>query len=319
MGYKREIYLKAIAIKNERIKKAKQRYEAQLSALRETDKQFVSLEAALMKAGSGITLAVFSGDNEKLKELQAECDTLGAKKAAILKKAGIEKPKTECRRCDDSGFVSDGYCDCIKEIAQKLVFDELEKSMPLKDCSFDNYDINLFSDRPTAEGVVPRKKAKTLLELCRQFAEEFSTDSPSLLFIGDTGLGKTHLSLSIVSAVSAKGFEVVYGSAQNLFSAAEKEHFSYNGDRSVEDSLLSCDLLVIDDLGTEFYSSYISTLLYNIINTRILNKKPTVINTNLDFDGLEKRYGERIVSRFIGNYKMKKFVGDDIRQIKALK
>ena len=136
--------------------------------------------------------------------------------------------------------------------------------------------------------------------------------------MGDAGLGKTHLSLAIVSAVSAKGFGVVYGSAQNLFSAAEKEHFSYGGETDAIDSLLNCDLLVIDDLGTEFYSPYTASLFYNIINSRLLSRRPTVINTNLSFDELEKRYSARITSRFIGSYDMKKFIGNDIRQIKAM-
>ena len=140
----------------------------------------------------------------------------------------------------------------------------------------------------------------------------------NLLFFGQTGLGKTHLSLAIVAEVSAKGFGVVYGSAQNLFSAAEKEHFSYSGETSVQDSLLGCDLLVIDDLGTEFYSSFAASLFYNIVNTRLLSCKPTVINTNLSLDELEKKYTPRICSRFMGGYDSKKFIGSDIRQIKAL-
>ena len=137
--------------------------------------------------------------------------------------------------------------------------------------------------------------------------------------MGETGLGKTHLSLAIVAAVSEKGYSVVYGPAGNLFTAAEREHFSYSGETEKLDSMLSCDLLVIDDLGTEFLSPFTSSLFYNIINSRILENKPTIISTNLSIAEIEKRYSDRIASRFIGNYEVKRFLGEDIRQQKACK
>ncbi len=319
MGYSKEIYDRAFKIKNDGIKAAQQAYDAALQDLRSKNEEFRKLEIALAKAGSAVALTAISGDTKKLEELKEFCTVHNARKKEILNTAGIKKPEVFCTKCEDSGYFSGKPCSCITDIARKIAFEEMSKSLPLKDCSLENFDLSYYSDQPDDDGAVPRKRATSILNLCRRFAEDFSPDSRSLLFMGDAGLGKTHLSLALVSEISAKGYGVVYGSAQNLFSAAEKEHFSFSSETTAEDSLLNCDLLVIDDLGTEFYSSYAASLFYNIINSRILNRKPTIINTNLSFDELEKRYTPRITSRFIGHYDMNKFIGNDIRQIKAMR
>ena len=318
MGYSKEIYEKALRLKSRRIKDVADKYESDLQRLREDCPEFRDIEITLKKAGSAIALAAISGDTDKFDQLKELCIKQNERKRELLAQAGIKKPETVCRKCDDTGYAGGKLCDCVLDIAKGLAFEEMSASMPLGECSFDNFDLGYYSDAPDATGNIPRKRAASILKLCKEFSENFSPDTRSLLFIGDAGLGKTHLSLSIVSAVSQKGYGVVYGSAQNLFGAAEKEHFSFTGNTDALDSLLNCDLLVIDDLGTEFYSPYTASLFYNLVNSRILNKKPTVINTNLDFAELEKRYSPRITSRFIGNYDMKKFIGNDIRQIKAM-
>jgi DNA replication protein DnaC len=190
--------------------------------------------------------------------------------------------------------------------------------MPIGNCTFQNFDLSYYSEAADSDGKIPRKRAAAILSSAKEFVKDFPR-SKSLLFMGEPGLGKTHLSLSIVSAVSEKGYSVVYGPAGKLFSEVEKEHFSYNGETEQLDSLLSADLLVIDDLGTEFLSAFTSSLFYNIINTRLLEEKPTIISTNLSIDELEKKYSNRIASRFMGNYDAKLFIGDDIRQQKAYK
>lgn len=318
MGLSKEIYDRAFKIKNDTVKKAQREYELAVAQLRERDEEFRSIEISLAKAGSSIALTAMSGDEAALKRLQEFCTAQNARKKEILKNAGIVKPDIFCTVCDDSGYKNGKPCDCVADIAKKLACEEMSRSLPIRDCSFDNFELNFYPDEPDGDGAVPRKRAAAILKLCRRFVEDFSAEPRSLLFMGGAGLGKTHLSLAIVSEISAMGYGVVYGSAQNLFSAAEKEHFSFTGETTAQDSLLNCDLLVIDDLGTEFYSSYAASLFYNVINSRILNGKPTVISTNLDFDELEKRYTPRITSRFIGNYDMRRFIGNDIRQIKAM-
>ena len=133
---------------------------------------------------------------------------------------------------------------------------------------------------------------------------------------GATGLGKTHLSLAIANVVLNKRFGVIYGSTPNILSKLEKERFRYT--RTYEDSekyLLDCDLLILDDLGTEYSTAYSSSTIYNIINSRIMMSKPTIISTNLSVRELEKVYSERLVSRIMGNHLRLRFLGTDIRQV----
>ena len=319
MGYSREIYERAIKIKNDAQKDAEQNYQRALENLRASNSEFKNLEISLAKAGSAVALAAISGDQKRLEELKEFCIKGNEQKNAILSKAGVVKTLPLCKKCEDSGYLNGKLCNCITDIAKGLAYDELSRSLPLGDCRLDNFQLSYYPEEPDADGGIPRKRAASILNLCKKFAEDFPNCPRSVLFMGGAGLGKTHLSLALVAEISAKGYGVVYGSAQNLLGAAEKEHFSFSGETTAEDSLLNCDLLVIDDLGTEFYSSYAASLFYNIINSRILNQKPTVINTNLNFDELEKRYTPRITSRFIGSYDMKKFIGNDIRQIKATK
>ena len=136
--------------------------------------------------------------------------------------------------------------------------------------------------------------------------------------LGSSGLGKTHLSLAIASAALEKGLGVVYSPIQNLIQKLEKEHFSYNSDTPILDDVLECDLLILDDLGTEFSTAYSQALIYNIINSRILTSKPTIISTNLDVEEIALKYNNRVASRLIGSYDIKKFCGSDVRQQKKI-
>ena len=318
MAYRKEIYDKAFKFIADYKKEQARLYDTAIAELRAFDKEFCDTETALKTYGCEIISAAVSGNTKRLDEIKAECEKLNAKKQEKLNNAGISKPDFYCKKCEDRGSFGGKLCDCVKDVAKKLAFEELSRSLPLQSCSFDTFDLSYYSDKATDNGSVPRKRANAILTLCKQFVESFPHGCRSLLFIGDAGLGKTHLSLSLVREISAKGYGVVYGSAQNLFGAAEKEHFSFSGETTALDSLLDCDLLVIDDLGTEFYSSFSASLFYNIVNSRLLSDKPTVINTNLSFDELEKRYTARITSRFIGGYDMRTFIGSDIRQLKAL-
>ena len=317
MGYRSEIYQRAFKIKNDAVKKAQNEYEKQLIELRLKNEDFCVVEMGLAKLGPAIALAAISSDDEKLAEFKEMSDTLNAKYRQILSSENINRPHFFCDKCEDSGYVGNDYCSCIRDIAKALVAEELSRTMPLGDCRFDNFELDYYPDRPDTKGNNPRKRAATILNLCKKFVADFPNGVRSLLFMGETGLGKTHLSLAIVSAVSDKGYSVVYGPAGKLFSAVEKEHFSYSGDTEKRDSLLECDLLVIDDLGTEFLSAFTVSLVNDIIDSRLLEGKPTIISTNLSIDEIEKRYSQRVASRLMGNYDTKRFIGSDIRQQKA--
>ena len=150
-----------------------------------------------------------------------------------------------------------------------------------------------------------------------KYATQFTAHSKSIIIYGGTGLGKTHLSLAIANGVINRGFSVVYGTAQNIFTDLQNEAFGRKDNlRYYERAVLNCNLLIIDDLGTEFKNSYVSACLYNIINSRLLAKLPTIISTNLSIYEVEERYDQRVTSRIIGEYSPLTLIGKDIRYIK---
>jgi DNA replication protein DnaC len=158
---------------------------------------------------------------------------------------------------------------------------------------------------------------KKNLTICKEYANNFNKHSESLFMKGSTGLGKTHLSLSIANEVIKKGYGVIYVSAPSLVSQLEKEHFTYNkNDSKTDEMLIDCDLLIIDDLGTEFATQFSNSAIYNIFNSRLLADKPVIINTNLTLQELERQYSQRFVSRITGQATRLDFFGKDIRIIK---
>ncbi len=319
MGYSHDTYKAALKIIRGNAKQKESRYNAELAAVYAQIPELEKIDLTLSRIGSNAAIAALSGNFEGLENLKKESSVLTARKAEILRDAGIEKPAFSCNMCSDTGYVNGSYCECVKRLAKQMTFENMSKQMPITTEKFENFDLKYYSDKPNADGLVPRKKMTEVLKIAKEYCINFGNGSKNLLFMGNTGLGKTHISLSIASEIIEKGYGVIYGSAQNLFSEVEKEHFAYTGDTEKMDALLNVDLLVIDDLGTEFMSSFTQSVFYNIVNTRILNNHPTIINTNLSFAELEQRYTPRISSRFLGNYQMIKFFGTDIRQQKALK
>ncbi|MBQ5590103.1 MAG: ATP-binding protein [Clostridia bacterium] len=256
------------------------------------DKEIASVFQSVMKDVISGKQADFSSAEEKSLELQR-------KKEEYIRANNIDisviNPKIYCDICSDTGYMPNGkLCDCVRKKAAELNYEELNKD---------------------ENGVIPRDIMTKICSFCVKYATEFKSDSESLLFFGKTGLGKTHLSLSIANEVIKKGYNVVYGPISRIMGNIEKEHFSDN-DRTTLMNILDCDLLIFDDLGTEFTTSFIASTIFDIVNSRILNKKPTIINTNLDFEEIKQRYSDRIVSRIAGNYRMLQFFGEDIRFIK---
>ena len=161
-------------------------------------------------------------------------------------------------------------------------------------------------------------KADKIAEACHRYAQRVSLREPAnLMLMGQTGLGKTHLSLAIANVAIGRGLSVEYGTAYNILSDLQNENFGRTGNlQYTEERVLHTDLLILDDLGTEYTSAYTVACLYNIINTRILCSRPTVISTNLGFDELAQKYDQRITSRIAGAYSRLVLVGNDIRYIK---
>ncbi|MBQ2676220.1 MAG: ATP-binding protein [Clostridia bacterium] len=223
------------------------------------------------------------------------------------------KPSFNCEKCEDTGYFEGKVCQCVKNTAARYCIDELNSYTPITDCTFDRFDVNNYPDTQDKNGIVPKAIMSKMFEFCKNYANNFTVKSDSLVFFGATGLGKTHLSLAIANEVIKKGYGVIYGPITHLMSNVEKEHFSRNSDTTTLENIKNCDLLILDDLGTEFTTQFITSVIYDIINTRILNGKPTIINTNLNLEELESKYSDRIVSRISGCYRIFQFFGEDIR------
>ena len=219
-----------------------------------------------------------------------------------------------CDRCGGSGYVGSAMCECLRELCRQ----EQKKELTFLNVgreSFDQFRLEYYPDREDPKfGVNIRTIMEKTYQTCRRYAQNFSERSNNLLFSGDTGLGKTFLSACIARTVADNGYSVMYESAGHLFANLERAKFS--GDeqaRKESDRYFACDLLIVDDLGTEMPGQFTTAALYGLINDRLLAGKPAIISTNLTIEEFERRYNRQIASRLRGSYVRVPFLGEDIR------
>ncbi len=311
---KENTYSKALQIKKENLTKKQRQYEMLLASAYAADKNLKKIDEELASLGASLAINALSGDKKLIETIKERSLALSAQKNMLLNKYEVTDIAFDCPICSDTGYVNGNICECVKKIANAIAVEEFNAKMPINDCGFHNFDLKYYSDK---EGSACRRMT-SILKLCKEYVLNFNpSSSKNLLFLGAPGLGKTHLSMAIVAGVIEKGYLPVYGPAENLFSAIEKEKF-HGENIGTYEQMQNCDLLVIDDLGTEMVTSFTKSVLYNLINTRLLSKKPTIINTNLSIKEIEELYSPRITSRLIGNFDANMFLGNDIRQQKLL-
>ncbi len=311
---KENIYKKAFEVKKQALNQKIKHREMMLASAYSSNSRLKEIDSELASLGASLAITALSGDTKKLDFIKNQSLLLKTEKESLLEKAEVYDIAYDCPLCEDTGYVGGKVCECIKQLANHIMLSEFTREMPLDECRFENFDLKYYSE----DGENARKRMTAILKLCKEYVLKFSPDtSENLLFMGQSGLGKTHLTLAIVSGVIEKGYTPIYGPAENLFSLIEKEKFTGENKGSYE-AMVNCDLLVIDDLGAEMVTSFSKSALYNLINTRLLSKKPTIINTNLSIKEIETLYTARVASRLIGNYNANRFLGDDIRQQKIL-
>lgn len=230
------------------------------------------------------------------------------------------EPVYTCSTCKDKGYYNGERCSCFNKLLTYFAVEQLNSEANMPECDFEHFSLEYYAGISTDSCPDCYKKMAENLEFCKEYANKFSLNSESLFLIGQTGVGKTHISLAIAKAVSANGYTVAYGSLINYLRIIEKEHFgrSANAESDTMQVLISSDLLILDDLGSEFMTNFSESTLYNILNSRINLGLPTIISSNLSGKDLQQKYNDRIVSRLLSVYKLLLFVGQDVRQLKRL-
>ena len=257
-----------------------------------------------------------------VEQLKDENLGLQEEKRVLLAGMGLTEDALEakpaCALCGDTGYRGGAVCRCLKRYYAQEQQKELSRMLDLGNQSFDTFSLDWYPDRYDADlGFVPRKHMETIYDVCADYAHQFGKKSANLLLFGAPGLGKTFLSAAIAREVTAEGWSVVYDTAAHIFERFEMQKFGReDGAESDVERILSCDLLILDDLGTEMTTVFVQSALYQIINTRLMEKKSTILSTNLMPGEIARRYSPQIASRIEGEYQLLPFYGEDIRKLK---
>lgn len=315
---------KVVRAARQRLEKRRRDAETSAAALRERMclqiPRLREIEKEMAAAIPELTRAILAGDAaEEAARIQAHNLRLQQEMAQILRASGCEcdsfAPRYTCETCGDTGYTGGRVCDCYRHLLQEEACRSLSGLSATKITDFGSMRLDYYDNTVDSKlGVSPRQQMQDVIEYCRAYTAAFDPHSDSLLLYGATGIGKTHLCLAIARGVTEQGFGVVYGSVQPLIRRLEAERFGREQGDS-ENQLISCDLLVLDDLGMEFDTPFSRACLYDILNARLLEGRPTVVSTNLGVNALKERYGEQIASRISGGFVPLHCVGSDIRQI----
>ena len=313
MAYNRENFVKIKKEYENKKKNAIADAEARTAVIHAQHPEIFEIDKELRATGVSIMQEAMKGKEglkERLAALEKRNAELQEERKKLLRSLGLEPDCTdvryECKECSDTGYVGIQMCKCFKAALAKSAFETSGLGSLLKDQSFDTFDLSYYlDDRQNYE------RMKKTLEKCKQYADNFNGTMSNLVFLGATGLGKTHLSTSIARKIIEKGFDIVYDSAPNVFNEFNKEQFK--NENGLTQKYFDCDLLILDDLGTEMHTAFTVSALYNVINTRLNCGKSTIINTNLTLDELRKLYTDRITSRIFGYFEPLMFSGKDIR------
>ena len=324
MGYSAEVITRARARLEQARSQRTQENDARLRQayqkvprLREIDRQLrLNMATAMAEAFSEGSDAVAA-----LNRARRDSQSLQAERAWLVD-ANFEEGWLDdtpiCTICKGTGYVGSSMCECLAELCRQEQKKELTMLTAGRE-TFDNFKLHYYPAETDPElGVSPRLVMEKALKICKNYALNFGPESGNLLLSGAAGLGKPHLSACMARAVADGGHSVVYEPASHIFSALERAHFGKDpADALAAKKYTQCDLLVIDDLGTEMAGPFVVSALYTVINDRLLRGAGTIISTNLGGDEIARRYSPQIASRLLGSYRRVPFVGKDIRLLKA--
>ena len=269
---------------------------------------------------------LLNGDEHALSSLKEELDILRSSKKSLLISAGYPgdylEPVYDCTDCKDTGYIGNEKCHCFKQAIIQLLYSQSNiKEFPT-DAAFKHFELDFYP--PTLYDKTTGRSARAMMEdtlkVCHRFVDTFGKEHQNLFFYGSVGVGKTFLSTCIAREIMNREFSVVYFSAPQLFNTLAQTKFDRNDAdaRNMAEYIYDCDLLIIDDLGSEYTNAFITAQFFTCINERLIHRKSTIISTNLSLESIADLYTERSFSRITSSYALLKIIGDDIRIKKKL-
>lgn len=289
-----------------------------------------ALEEEIISLSAESGRMALRGDDSGLNVLKSQLQNLQAQRTQLLidndLSADYLDMQYQCSKCQDTGYIGNEKCNCFKQAIADLMYSDSNIKTILANENFRKFSFEYYSDDYIDEalGLSPLSNMQKVVAGCRNFIKHFQTNHDNLLLTGNTGVGKTFLANCIAKELLDRGNTVIYLTAFRLFDILEKYKFSKDEDDSHTasnqfDYILECDLLIIDDLGTELNNAFTNSQLYLVLNERLLRQKSTIISTNLSLTNINSVYGERIFSRVVSSYNVQRIVGEDIRLHKAIK
>lgn len=327
MAYDGKILRRALQRYDEQRRQRQEQFQKRRDAIFAAQPRLKDIEKELQSTMSRlISEALQKGQDPKpaVERLRKENLGLQKERAEILEKLGLPADCLEdhpvCPLCGDTGYYNGSMCRCLRQFCAQEQKKELSKMLDLGSQSFETFSLDWYSEEPhPVLGISAKENMDWIRRTCRRYADSFRPDCGNLLMSGDPGLGKTFLSAAIARVVSGNGWSVVYDTASHVFERFETRKFGRETGDEIDadiDRVLICDLLILDDLGTEMSTPFVQSALYSIINGRLLDRRATIVSTNLKTPEIARRYSPQIASRLEGEYQILPFFGDDIRKLK---
>lgn len=322
MGLSNAQYEAIMRIYSQRQLKSRHDLNARKAEIAEKIPAIPQMNDEVSSCAAAAARKLLAGDQNAVTKLRAQIADLKEQKEVLLKSHGYPadylEPRYHCPDCRDTGYIDNRKCHCFREQEINLLYEQSNIRTVLEKENFSTFSYDWFDDekKDPRSGMTARENMARTVRICQEYIEDFRTKKGNLLFTGKTGLGKTFLSNCIARELIERYHSVVYLPASQMFDIFSRDRFSYDDDedlRSRAEYLMECDLLIIDDLGTEMINTFTVSQLFTVINERLNRANGTIISTNLPVNEMRDVFTERVMSRIISAYQIIPFFGEDIR------